>query len=364
MAVEMGLWRADGEKLSRIVPTSIGLESLLENYIESDPSMLGETLLIIGRQVPTAFGGFIDLLALDETAAVHVIELKRDKTPRDVTAQALDYGSWAAGLSRSDINAIFETYRQDLAIEEAFAECFGETLPDEVNSTQIFTIVAATVDAATERIVRFLNESFDVPINVVFFRHFVDSGASYLARTWLVENEGAASTSTATVSRKTKTREPWNGTDWYVSFGDESGTRQWADGRKYGFISGGGGKWFSQTLKNLPVGARVFVNIPKAGYVGVGTVAGEAQRFDQTMVNVDGVATLLKELPLEGIYRHEGDEADESAEWAVPIEWAHTVPREQAFWKNGMFANQNTAAKLRQQFTIEQVSEAFRLESE
>jgi hypothetical protein len=45
---------------------------------------------------------------------------------------------------------------------------------------------------------------------------------------------------------------------------------------KYGFISAGGGEWFSRTLKNLPLGARVFASIPKCGYVGVGTVIGEA----------------------------------------------------------------------------------------
>ncbi|PII83005.1 hypothetical protein BMH32_10235 [Leucobacter sp. OLJS4] len=361
MAVEMGLWRADGGRLSRIVPTSIGLESHLETYIESDPSMLGETLLIIGRQVPTAFGGFIDLLALDETAAVHVIELKRDKTPRDVTAQALDYGSWVAGLGRTQIQAIFEAYKPGVALEEAFAECFNETLPEEVNSTQTFTIVAASVDAATERIVRFLNESFAVPINVVFFRHFEDNGAKYLARTWLVENEGQQAPGAAT-ARQTKTREAWNGSDWYVAFGEDSGTRQWADGRKYGFVSGGGGAWFSRTLKNLPIGARVFVHIPKAGYVGVGTVISEARRFDEAFVDVDGVETPLQSLPLVGTYRHEGDDEDDSAEWVVPVEWTKTVPREQAVWKNGMFANQNTAAKLRQKFTIEQVTDEFGLD--
>jgi hypothetical protein len=362
MAVEMGLWRADGEKLSRIVPTALALESQLETYIESDPTMLGETLLIIGRQVATAYGGFIDLLALDDTAAVHVIELKRDKTPRDVTAQALDYGSWVSTLSRDDIHAIFEAYRPGIALEEAFAERFNETLPDEVNASQTFTIVAASVDAATERIVRFLNEDFGVPINVVFFRHFIDNDASYLARTWLVEHEGQAAAPSAATARKTKTSEPWNGADWYVSFGEESGTRQWVDGMKYGFVSGGGAKWFSQTLKNLPVGARVFVHIPKTGYVGVGTVTGEAQRFDQARVNIDGIAMPLRDLELVGTYRHEDDEADDAAEWAVPIEWIHAVPKEQAIWKNGMFANQNTAAKLRQQFTIEQVTEAFNLE--
>ncbi|CAL4860334.1 hypothetical protein [Microbacterium sp. MM2322] len=50
------------------------------------------------------------------------------------------------------------------------------------------------------------------------------------------------------------------------------------------------------------------------------------------------------------------------AEWAVPVAWTRTVPREQGFWKTGMFANQNTAARLRQQFTIEQVTAAFGLD--
>lgn len=361
MGVEMGLWRADGDKLTRITPTAIGLEAHLESYIESDPSMLGETLLIVGRQVPTAHGGFIDLLAIDETAAVHVIELKRDKTPRDVTAQTLDYGSWVAMLGRAEVISIFANYRPGVALEEAFVEQFGGTLPDVVNSAQVFTIVAASVDAATERIVRFLNEDFSIPINVVFFRHFHDNGAAYLARTWLVEHD-AQTLTTAATARKTESREPWNGQDWYVSFGESPDGRQWADGMAYGFVSGGGDKWFSRTLKNLTPGSRVFACIPKAGYVGVGTVLGEAKRFDETRVLHDGSETALNALRLEGTYRREGDENDDIAEWAVPVEWTYAIPREEGFWKPGMFANQNTAAKMRSQFTIAQVSEAFGLD--
>jgi len=291
----MGLWRAEGDKLSRIVTTPIGLEAQLETYIESDPSILGEPLLIIGRQIPTAHGGFIDLLALDDSATVHVIELKRDKTPRDVTAQALDYGSWVSTLSRSDIASIFENYKPGSALEEAFAEAFNETLPEDVNATQVFTIVAASVDAVTERIVRFLNEDYGVPINVVFFRHFIDNGAVYLARTWLVEHEGGATGGISSGPRQTKTREPWNGTDWYVSFGDSPEGRRWSDAAKYGFVSGGGGEWFSRTLRNLPIGARIFTCIPKVGYVGVGTVTGLAQRFDETAVTLEA-ATSAKEM--------------------------------------------------------------------
>lgn len=358
MALEMGLWRADGDRLSRITPTAVGLESQLENYIESDPSMLGEGLLIVGRQVPTAHGGFIDLLAVDDSGNVHVIELKRDKTPRDVTAQTIDYASWVSTLGHSDITEIFAVYKPGVPFEEAFAEQFGEAPPEELNAAQVFTIVAASVDNATERIVRFLNESFGVPINVVFFRHFEDGGVSYLARTWLVERETQAP---AGGSAKKKSKEPWNGHDWYVSFGEFPNGRQWVDAMKYGFVSAGGDKWFSRTLKNLPVGARVFACIPKVGYVGVGHVLAEAKRFDEATVEIESVEQRLADLDLAGNYSHDGDEADEFAEWAVPVQWTRAVPREQGFWKTGMFANQNSAAKLRQQFTIEQVLAAFEI---
>lgn len=361
MAVEMGLWRADGDKLTRLSHSAVGLESQLESYIESDSSMLGQALLIVGRQVPTGHGGYLDLLAVDDAGTIHVIELKRDKTPRDVTAQALDYGSWVATLGRSDIINIFAAYKPGVAFEEAFAEQFGEAPPDDLNASQVFTIVAASVDSATERIVRFLNEDFGVPINVVFFRHFEDGGASYLARTWLVDQETQATAASGSVKQR-KSREPWNGHDWYVSYGEFPNGRQWADALKYGFVSAGGDKWFSRTLKNLPVGARVFACMPKVGYVGVGTVLAEARRFDETTVAVDGAEQRLADLPLEGNYRHDGDASDDNAEWAVAVEWIHAVPREQGFWRSGMFANQNSAARLRNQFTIEQVTNAFGIE--
>lgn len=361
MPLEMGLWRAENDTLTKLTPSMVGLEARLEAYVESDPEMLGQHLLVLGRQVPTAHGGFIDLLAIDSEGVVHVIELKRNKTPRDVTAQTLDYASWVATLGWAEIVAIFERHRSDNKFEEAFGNEFGAAPPEEINESQIFTIVAATVDSATERIVRFLNEVYGIPINVVFFRHFEDNGVSYIARSWLIEQETqAAATPTARNTKKSK--EPWNGHDWYISFGEESGGRSWDDAKKYGFVSAGGGKWFSRTMKNPPVGARIFVNIPKAGYVGVGQVLGEARRFVDATVQIDEEERRLTDLALAGSYRHPDDEADDdNAEWVIPVAWEHTVPRSQAFWKPGMFANQNSACTLRSQFTIEQVTSAFGL---
>lgn len=68
--------------------TSIPLESRLEELIEADPAILGEPVLFIGRQVPTAHGRYIDLLGVDANGGLHVLEFKRNRTPRDVVASS------------------------------------------------------------------------------------------------------------------------------------------------------------------------------------------------------------------------------------------------------------------------------------
>jgi len=315
LPLEIGLWRVDGTSSVPLAASGMPLESRLEHHIEADPTILGEPLLLIGRQVPTAYGTFIDLLAIDGDGGLHVLELKRDRTPREVVAQALDYGSWVAGLSHDQVIRIFTDYRPGSVFEKIFADRFGIARPEELNTTQRLTVVGSAVDGTTERIITYLNNGFGVPINVVFFRYYADGEREYLARSWLLD----ASTDPPRTLRSPRGagREDWNGQDWYVSFGEESGVRNWDDARRYGFVSAGGGQWFSRTLRALPLQARVFVCIPKIGYVGVGTVTGTAQRFTDTVLTVEGAQRRLDELQLHGRYRH-GEEEDQTAEYVIP----------------------------------------------
>ena len=92
MPIEFGLWRIDDEYTC--VPSGkLDDESRLEELVKNDPNLLGQSILIIGQQVRTASGNRLDLLGMDAEGDLHIIELKRDRTPRDVIAQALDYAS-------------------------------------------------------------------------------------------------------------------------------------------------------------------------------------------------------------------------------------------------------------------------------
>jgi hypothetical protein len=355
MPMELALWRVDGQP-ARLAHTGAPLERTLEDLIERDPDILGEPLLIVGRQVSTAHGKIIDLLAIDGDAQLHAIELKRDKTPREATAQALDYGSWIQDLTYDEVADIFSRYRTEQSFEQAFTDRFGFAPPDEINSSHVLTIVASDMDAATERILTYL-AGYQVPINVAIFRYFVDAERAYLARTWLLPEVMTSEPGTHPRS----TREPWNGQDWYVAFGEESGTRSWDDARRYGFVSAGGGEWYTRSLRTLPVGGRVFVYIPKAGYVGVGTIVGEARPFDDAVLTVDGDDLKMTELDLVGGYRHPGG-GPERDEYIVPVAWIKTVDRSSAIQEKGMFANQNSACKLRNRFTLETLTRRFNLD--
>jgi RecB family endonuclease NucS len=93
------------------------VEKILEEWIENSPNAVfeDEEVLIIGRQVTTNLGKAVDLLGLDKKGNTVVIELKREKTPRETVAQILEYASneikWVINepVSEEFINNVFDT---------------------------------------------------------------------------------------------------------------------------------------------------------------------------------------------------------------------------------------------------------------
>lgn len=359
----MAIWRMTEAGPTPLHHGSLDLERRLEDMIVADPSLTGTELLVVGRQVHTDFGGNVDVIAVDMEGRVHVLELKRDRTPRDVVAQVLDYGSWAQTLKLDQVSDIYA--EQDSgSFAEAFAGRFGTPLPDVFNPEQQLTIVASALDIASERIVEYLAERYRVPVNAVFFRHFVDGQSEYLARTWLIPPKDLEAGATRP-GKSPATIRPWNGRDYYVILGNvEQGTHRWDAGRAYGFVGAGGSSWYWKPLRNLMVGNRVFVYVGGAGYVGVAEVTGEMVPLRDFEVKHNGTVIKVIDRPEVGdAMRGRALSDDEDVtEFAVPVRWLAQRSLSNPVTERGLFASQVTVCKLRDERTIEVVSAALGLD--
>jgi hypothetical protein len=221
-------------------------------------------------------------------------------------------------------------------------------------------VVASELDNSTERIIAYLSANYGVPVNAVFFRHFKEGDNEYLVRSWLID-PGQAEAQSSRAPAPKGGKEAWNGVDFYAAIG-EGHHRRWEDCRRYGFVSAGQGRWYSASLHQLAPGARVFACIPKRGYVGVGTVTESAVRVrDFRVVNDGAEIPILDVEDLEAPAMDENADDPELSEYLVRVEWLKTLSAQEAIWEKGMYANQNSATKLRNKFTLDRLAEHFGL---
>ena len=192
MATEIKIWEVVGETLTPAVETSyasIGTEALLERWIKKCPNILGEDLLVIGCQHYIENVGSLDLLCLDNSGKFVLVELKRNKAPREAVAQALDYASWLSTASADELRNIAEQYLKG-PLDEKFAEVFDCELEELDPENHKILLVAASLDAAAERIISYLARKHSVDINAIFFKYSkLRSGDQILARSVLVPEE-------------------------------------------------------------------------------------------------------------------------------------------------------------------------------
>jgi hypothetical protein len=327
--------------------------------IVARPAILSEEWLLIGQQEITPNGGRLDLIALAPDASVVLIELKRDKTPRDIVAQALDYASWVEVLTPDKIVQIYQRFSGGGSLDEAFRKHFGVDLDEEqLNESHQIILCASELDAATERIVGYLNDK-DIPINVLFFRIFQHEGTQFLSRTWLID-PGETQENAASTARTKGPTEPWIG-EFYGSFG-EGENRSWEEARRHGFFSSGGGTWYTQTLSMLEPGSRIWVRLPGQGFVGVGTVTGTVQPAAEFTLKTENGERPCLEVLSTGNYHRDAVDDPTNCEYFVPMRWHDTRSVSEAFHEAGLFGQQNTVCKprtTRWRHTVDRLKRVF-----
>jgi ribosomal protein S24E len=192
MATEIKSWEIVDGRLEPVESrlADHGRELDLESWLETDPSIIRPGLKIIGRQVMTRSGP-LDLLAIDRTGSVIVIELKRDKLPRDVIAQAMDYAADIATWSLEKLGEVCASYSGE-ALEDVLGGAFSDIDLESltINGTQRIVLVGFALEPALERVIEWLSEAYGVGINAVVLKYVrARNGAELLVRSAVISEE-------------------------------------------------------------------------------------------------------------------------------------------------------------------------------
>jgi hypothetical protein len=171
----------DRDQLDEIPRTSFGQERVLERsdlqrILRDQPDVLEQGLLIISEEFSNwqDSGRRIDLLGLDATGRLVVVELKRGDTGQHMDLQAIRYAAMVANLTFQQVVDIFQAYLQKRAgddgndideddAESRIREHLGNTEGDlQPIHTEIPRIILASEDFGKEltTCVMWLNDSW------------------------------------------------------------------------------------------------------------------------------------------------------------------------------------------------------------
>lgn len=375
----MAFYEVSQGKLSRVSRVSLASVQMQERrdvqalLREQLPELVPD-LLVIAEE----FGEWedskrrIDLLAIDKQANVVVVELKRGETGSHMELQAIRY---AAMVSTITFDQAVEAYEAFLSRHgqgggrDRLLEFLGWSEPNEDEFAVDVRIVLFSEDYSRELTTSILWLN-DRGLDITCFR----MGAYAVDQRILLDFQQIIPLKEAEdyqvkvrnkqqeVQIARRERVPWNG-EFYANYGDND-YRSWEDAQKYGFISAGGGEWFSRTLRLLIPGQRVWVNRPGSGYIGVGVVESDPIPASEFMVETkDG---LRRYLDVGQVHPEMKKAADDPArtDKFVKVRWLATVPESKAVKELGFFGNQNSAAKptaASWPLTVARLKQAFKI---
>lgn len=194
MATEIKTWQIVDGKLTNIATslTKAGRKEKedLELWIKTNPEILGQDIAIIGEQVKTK-SGFLDFLGIDRLGNMVVVELKRDKLPREALAQAIDYASDIATYDPEKLDDICQGFTGQ-PLGNLLAEKFSDLNTEEltINQTQRLLLVGFSIEESLQRMIEWLSEKYSVPINAIVLHYAkTRSGDELLARTVIISEE-------------------------------------------------------------------------------------------------------------------------------------------------------------------------------
>jgi len=176
------LWEIAGHQPKRLVDGKLQLEKHLEDWIEADPDLIQVGLTVIARQLVVA-GGKIDLLALDPSGRLVIVEVKRGTLYRETIAQGLDYAECIATLPTAELRQKCGQYLQKTGTTlEALLKKQDALEQIEVENREVVLYVVGTGKVERlERLAQFLERVIPIYL-VVFDVYALENGDQILLR--------------------------------------------------------------------------------------------------------------------------------------------------------------------------------------
>lgn len=155
---------------TRLRPGPDLYEQEIEALVWADlEAFTGESLFPVARQARIAGGGVPDILALDESGRVVVIEVKRD-IDRGQLAQCLEYAGWARLTNLDEISSLYAggglDHRGAAAFFRDWQDFTESTTPVTINPQPRLYLIARDFEGRTRSALDFLGEN-KVPVTVV-----------------------------------------------------------------------------------------------------------------------------------------------------------------------------------------------------
>lgn len=194
VATEINSWEIINGKLVP-VDTSLAANDRketedLEEWIFTNPEIIGNEIALFGRQVYTKSGP-LDIIGIDKNGYIVIIELKRDRLPREALSQAIDYASDIATWTMDKINEVC-LKNTDKSIEDFITDTFEDVSIENlsVNQVQRILLVGFRIEESLERMISWLSETYSVNINAIVLNYIkTQNGSELLNKTSIIPEE-------------------------------------------------------------------------------------------------------------------------------------------------------------------------------
>lgn len=249
-------------------------EKNIENWMATKPELLfsnPDAVMIIAQEISGEV--MADLLAVDSQGNLIIIEIKRNWSDRNTVGQILDYAARLESWKYEDFNIRWKKDKgensNDLFEEfKNFSENHEFREDEFLKQRQLF-ILASSVDESMKRIIRWLGESYNVPINYVPFQFYKNNDQVFLQISKIdiqpIIPKGG-----------------WSG-DWFFNTNETYGKGAYKSLFEQSVIAVWGYPNSQEILNRPEPGDRVFAYINGRGITAVGTF-GEKDAFSSGSV--------------------------------------------------------------------------------